>query len=56
VGQYYESEVRKYKPIIWFVDLEKNIIQTLEYKNYIEKMKCNYLEKVIYKSIKLAKG
>jgi hypothetical protein len=39
-------------PLIWFVDLEKNIIQTFEYQTYIKNMNFDYCKKVIYKNIK----
>ena len=48
-----ENNQKKYKPTIWFVDLKTNIIQTFEYKDYVDKMNCNYLKNVKYKDIKM---
>lgn len=53
VGEYNDTDEIKSKPLIWFVDLKTNTIQTFEYKNYIDKMKCDYLEKIRYKDIKI---
>jgi len=54
VGEFNDTDQKKYKPSIWFVDLKTNIIQTFEYKNYVDNMNCNYLENVRYKDIKMA--
>lgn len=54
MGHFNDTDQEKYKPSIWFVDLKANIIQTFEYKNYIDNMNCNYLENVRYKDIKMA--
>lgn len=52
VGQYNETGENKYQAVIWFVDLDKNIIQYFENKNII-KLKCDYLENTKYKDIKI---
>lgn len=54
VGEFNDTDQKKYKPSIWFIDLKANIIQTFEYKNYIDNINCNYLENVRYKDIKMA--
>lgn len=54
VGQFNDTDQEKYKPSIWFVDLKANTIQIFEYQNYIDNMKPDYLENVIYKDVKMA--
>ena len=54
IGEFNDNDQKKYKPSIWFVDLKANIIQTFEYRNYVDNMNCNYLENVKYKDIKMA--
>jgi len=53
VGQFNEYGYNDFKPEIWFVDLDKNIIQYFEYKEYIKNFKCDYLEKFKYKNVKM---
>jgi hypothetical protein len=53
VGQYNETDQNKYKPVIWFVDLDKDIIQTFEYEKYINNLKCSYISDTKYKGVKM---
>ena len=54
VGQSYGNDHTKCKPSIWFVDLEKDIIQTFQYNKCIDSLKCDYLEKVKFKKLIIA--
>ena len=53
VGQFDNEFQTKVKSFICFVDIEKNIIQTFEYRNWID-MHCDYLEKIRYPNIIMA--
>lgn len=48
----FEDE-KKCKPVIWFVNLNNNTIQSFEYSNYIDNIKCDYLKTIVYKKIKM---
>jgi len=55
VGQSDENGEGDFNPVIWFIDLNKNIEQYFENKK-ITNSNCDYLEKIKYKSINLTKN